>query len=177
MGQTVVCTLVMLLCILTIGCAYVEERYSDVSNDARYAVSYRVGTSYRLRQDGRLVEVQRWSQGKSTVQLELWSPQLISRNAAFPDASHAVITLRSGTVIHVDGLKYNYTFAIPPVPGDTETLRAFGTIECTAGRWTHVRLPDDYTAHWSFVPGTYVMASPVDLAFLAPAAPSTATVP
>jgi len=152
------------------GCAYVEERFTDVSNDPRYAVGYRSGESLRLRADGRLVVVASNGclPGKATERLELWSPAIIARNAAFPDYGRVVAVVPAGSVVHVDGAEYNYTFAIPPVPGDSEILRSYGTVESTAGRWTHVRIPDDVAGPLSFVPGTHVMTFAADRAFLEP---------
>jgi len=156
--------------VVTTGCAYVEERYQDVSNDPKYAVSYHRGESFRLRTNGRIFACPR---GWTAEQLELWSPQVSARNAASPDYGKFVASVPAGSVVHIDGLEYSYTFSLPPVPGDSEILRAYGTVESSAGRWTHVRIPDDQNAPASFVPCTIVMFFPPDHDFLDPISAAT----
>jgi hypothetical protein len=153
---------------LVTGCAYVEERFQDDTGNPKFEVGYRAGETYRLRADGQIVSVA--SNGclpaKPTERLELWSPQIVARNSAFPDYVKFIAMVPAGTTVRVEGLEHNYTFAIPPVPGDSQVLRAYGTVESSKGRWAHVRIPNDHNANWSFVTGTYVMAFPPDHGFL-----------
>jgi hypothetical protein len=155
------------------GCAYVEEKFQDVSNNPKFAVSYRQGEVYRLRTDGRIIAIPDARRPNTKERLELWSPKLMAKYAQLSNDYRFVAIAAAGSIVHVDGLEHNYTFAIPPVPGDSQILRAYGTVESNTGRWTDVRIPDDQTANWSFVPGTYVMAFPPDHGFLELVAPAT----
>jgi len=157
------------------GCAYVEEKFQDDTRNPKFEVGYRAGETYRLRVDGRIASVvsNPCLPDKATERLELWSPQIATRNAAFPDYGRFVATVPAGSTVRVAGLEHNYTLAIPPVPGDSQLLRAYGTVESGADRWARVRIPVDQTAKWSFVPGTHVMAFPPDRCFLELVAPST----
>lgn len=104
--------------------------------------------------------------GKSRQRLELWPSDWVSARRSKEFEPDVVRIIAAGSLIRVDGLEYNYTFAIPPVPGDTQLLQAFGTVVSGSARWTHVRLPEDRRAKWSQVQGTYVFAFPPDARLL-----------
>ncbi len=149
-----------LILVSVTGCAYVEEGFQDDTTKPAFEVGYRTGETYRLRTDGQLARL------PDTHRLELWSPRWIARNAKNFEETSVIATVPAGSMVNIDGLEHNYTFAIPPVPGDSQILRAYGTVESLAGHWVHVSLPYNPDEKWSFVPGTSVMAFPPDHDFL-----------
>jgi hypothetical protein len=151
------------------GCAYVEQKFADVTHDPQFAVAYRPDEVYRLKHDGKLVVCgsSRRLPGKSTGRLELSSAAGSDPLGEPQSGGSIVAVVPAGSLLRIDGLEHNYTFALPPVPGDSQVLQAYGTLTTAAGqRWVDVRVPDDRTAKWSFVGETHVMAFPRDENFL-----------
>lgn len=153
---------------LLAGCAYVEERFTDVTQNPKFQIGYRQGEVYRLRSDASLVAQtpNGCLPGKSEERLELWSLDMIAHYRSQNCEPDVVSIVPAGSLIRVDGLEHNYTFAIPPVPGDTQVLRAYGTVVSESTGWNRVRIPDDRSAKWSRVEDTYVFAYPPDTSLL-----------
>jgi len=154
---------------LLTGCAYVETRYEDVTHDPRFNIGYRNNQVYRLRTAALLVQ---YVNGKPAEQLQLWPPEEIAGRSG--EYLKLVALIPQGTLVHVEGHQYNYTFAVPPVPGDTEMLQAYGTLSTPAGAWQHVCLPSVWGSGNAvcFIQGTTVVATYADTDFLQVASPN-----
>jgi hypothetical protein len=154
------------------GCAYVESRTADVTHDAKYHVAYTPGRTYVLKADARLIGDP--SDLAAPTRLELVSPRMDDWYRRHPQyAVHLndltqIATIPAGSTVRVDTLDHNYTFAIPPVPGDSQILHARGTLTTPSATWTNVLIPHDQDTPWQFVPGTGVMAYHPDDDFLKP---------
>jgi hypothetical protein len=150
------------------GCAYVEERFADVTQDPKFQVGFRQGEVYRLRADASLVATvsNGCLPGKAEERLEIWSSDSVARYQSQNYELDIVTAVKAGSLIRVDGLEHNYTFAIPPVPSDAQVLQAYGTVVDGSMVWTHVRVPDDRQAGWSEVESTRIMAYPPDATLL-----------
>jgi len=145
------------------GCALVWSKTKDVTADPKFHVVYKPGQAYHTKAEGRLIQV--------SDRYELWSPALEAYYNAhkaytsYFEYGKTIAMLPAGMLVRVDGLEHNYTVAIPPVPGDSQILRAYGTVTTATESWSRVRLPDDQGAAWRFVPGTGVMSFPKDARF------------
>jgi len=115
---------------------------------------------YRLREDASLVACgpDECPPGRGAERLELWPAEAVARRRGKDGEPDVVAAVPAGALVRVDGLEHNDTFAVPPVPGDTQILRAYGTVSSPAATWARVRMPDDPDAAWSRVDGTYPSA-------------------
>lgn len=145
------------------GCAYVELRTKDVTADSRFRHGYEVGETYRLKGEGRLIL--RTAMPTYYEHLELM-PAKAGELGNAAEANEFVAAIPAGSTVVADGLVLNYTFAIPPVPGETQVLRAYGTLRADGQTWTRVLLPDDESVEWSRVPKTEVLRFPPNLHFM-----------
>ncbi len=145
------------------GCAYVELRTKDVTADPSFCHGYGLGETYRLKADGRLIL--RTAMPTYYEHLELM-PTKAGELGNAAEANEFVAAIPAGSTVVADGLVLNYTFAIPPVPGETQVLRAYGTLRAGGQTWTRVLLPDDESVEWSRVPKTEVLRFPPNLHFM-----------
>jgi hypothetical protein len=158
------------------GCAYVDERFHDDTGNPKFENGYHAGQTWRLRNEGAIVSLGTgawWPPGKTVERLELWPKARIDDSSEGSDYDRVITSVAAGTLVHIDGLEHNYGVAFPPVPGDSQILRAYGTIDTATGHWMHVRIPSNQRSNWSFIPGTTVMAFPPDYDFLELSTPAT----
>jgi len=164
----------LLLAILLLpGCAYVQTLTADDTADPRFHVAYIPTQTYTLQSPARLVgDVS--TPGVPPRHLELISPRMDAYYRDHPQyATHlngrpTIATIPAGATVRIDTLRHNWTLAIPPVPGDSQILQAYGTLATPVATWTDVQIPHDPDAPWHFVPTTGVMAFRPDTDFLKP---------
>lgn len=151
MRSAFISTTIALIAVCLAGCASSTVHIADVTNDPRFAGTYRPGEVWRLKRDGFLV----YSRDQG---LEL---SAISE----PDA----IQVYAGSVVRIERLGYLFNSEHPPVAsGPTEVVLAYGTLTDAKGqKWEVAVLPALRSGRR--VEGTSLFVYPPDRELLEPA--------